>query len=1028
MISIAVAFAVLLVSKRQYSIGPKLLLVGLFLLLDPGRSFSQHQSYSLINAESGLPSSNIYEVLQDRKGYLWMATDEGVSRYDGRQFTTYSIENGLSVDDVWNIYEDVKGRIWMLSYGPDLVCYFNDSIQHITPPFDLLEADISGISEGPENVLWLPYTFGIICYDQTNFFQLDSSNSPFKETAVYLTSDEQGGHWFFCDRDLYYQLNGVFSKIPLNLQKGERYIDYPNVNPLFQPAENQFVIVTTQNIYTYSLETGMVSKHPISQIMGEPAVVIAPVGNRIMDEHLWLKTNVGIVVLDGSFNKLEQYDQFKNLDISHAFEDREGNHWLLQYGIGAYFVPGWVNQFPVVNISFPEEMGAPRIYSLGMDNRKRLLMGAEGGKLFVVEPEGKGIETVDLGWSGRLTQIQVDTVKNELIIGSYSGIWIVDLNYPSWKEQIAQNSRDFRNSTEPFSFFKVGDHLEYIGQDVKHLSQSADGNYLIVSSANGIFKMDLLSRSRTNISTKRAYISVPDPNGVIWIGRTDGLSRLSDGEEQYLGARHKQLEVSIRDLAIDSIGIVWIGTDGHGLIRYDDQSEEIYTLPETHGMKVKQVLIGPRGKLWMATEQGVKWARLLSHNPLKYAYGSIAQQDGILSNSIDQIHLDGENMYVASSLGVSVFNTSWQNEDTLAPSTYIEEVRINGEALHLAQLGQLPHNRNDISVTFSGISFRSMGEMRYRHRLVGWDEDWIKTAHPEVYYSNLPPGTYRFEVFSTDIAGNESVLPAVIDFEITPHWTQTLWFRGLLALVILMVLIGIPVFWLQQLRKKERLIHATDKEITRLEVQALQARMNPHFIFNSLNAIQQYIRGKDPEIANDYLARFARLIRMNLEITQYHQIPLQIELDYLEVYLWLEKLRFGDQLEYAIEVNLELSAEQVLIPGMIIQPFAENAIMHGLIPAGRPGYLKIAITSDSELLIIAVEDDGAGWQQDKPSQSSHKSRGIELIEKRLRLLFPNNHPHQLITVLSPCSENPDFPGTKVELRIPLKYALGAHTE
>ncbi|MEJ2614447.1 MAG: histidine kinase [Ignavibacteriaceae bacterium] len=200
-----------------------------------------------------------------------------------------------------------------------------------------------------------------------------------------------------------------------------------------------------------------------------------------------------------------------------------------------------------------------------------------------------------------------------------------------------------------------------------------------------------------------------------------------------------------------------------------------------------------------------------------------------------------------------------------------------------------------------------------------------------------------------------------------------------------------------------------------LKHQALSAMMNPHFIFNSLTSIQYFINDDEIEKANEYLSKFAKLLRLNLESAEHGFITIEEELERLKIYLMLEKIRFGHTLTYTLKIDREINAERIQIPNMLIQPFVENAVWHGILPKHGDGEISIKIEkSDNDNLKITITDNGIGFNKGlELKKSDHISKGMNIIEQRLNLLNDNNE--KLISVHDVSEYEKDKTGTIVEI-------------
>ena len=318
--------------------------------------------------------------------------------------------------------------------------------------------------------------------------------------------------------------------------------------------------------------------------------------------------------------------------------------------------------------------------------------------------------------------------------------------------------------------------------------------------------------------------------------------------------------------------------------------------------------------------------------------------------------------------------------------------------------------------------------MRYKWILDGFNEEWSpEMAQREVTFSGLPPGEYTFKVLSCNEYGIWNNEPASYHFEImTPLWQKS-WFRGT---VILMLVLFVWFAISQRFRqvKKANLMQQEklemEKNIIELEQEAARLQMNPHFIFNSLNSIQGFIATNDTFQAKRYLAKFARLMRLILENAREEFIPLQNEKDILDNYLELEKLSTNNKFEYVVEVDDNIDTEATEIPPMMIQPFVENAIVHGIKKKEGKGFINVRFNAGNNLIRCEVIDDGIGRtkaaENKQHTPSKHKSTGISVTKKRLeqfKLQTGLNAGVEIVDMKDP-SGNPS--GTKVIISIPFE--------
>jgi hypothetical protein len=346
----------------------------------------------------------------------------------------------------------------------------------------------------------------------------------------------------------------------------------------------------------------------------------------------------------------------------------------------------------------------------------------------------------------------------------------------------------------------------------------------------------------------------------------------------------------------------------------------------------------------------------------------------------------------------------------------------------------LGYSQDIFSFEFVGIDYGNPADNQHLFMLENYDETWnIAGSERKATYFNVPPGKYVFRVKMMNSYGiwaerNISII-------ISPPWWTTWWFRigAVLAIAGIFYLI---IRWrirhkfrrrIEQSEKDKQLAELRQKT-GELEMQALRAQMNPHFVFNSLNAINRFILQKEKAQASEYLTKFSRLVRMILQNSQSALVPLENELDSLKLYLELEALRFEHHFEYTISIESDIDADMIKVPPLIIQPYAENAIWHGLMHKEEKGHLTIDIKQLKEQLQIRITDDGIGRKQSETmtskSATKHKSMGLKITADRIAMLqrSANQESSVIITDL----EKPDgsAAGTEVLIKIPVIYDKG----
>jgi sensor histidine kinase YesM len=301
----------------------------------------------------------------------------------------------------------------------------------------------------------------------------------------------------------------------------------------------------------------------------------------------------------------------------------------------------------------------------------------------------------------------------------------------------------------------------------------------------------------------------------------------------------------------------------------------------------------------------------------------------------------------------------------------------------------IPHKKNSIAFNYVGISFKSNGEIRYRYRLVGLDSVWQETRETFLNYPTLPSGDYEMQLQAVnkfDVSSQVLTVP----FTIEKMLFEETWFRILIGLLFLAVTGLVVSMIVRRIRKREREKSDISKRISELEQLSRKAQMNPHFIFNSLNSIQQYVMDSDVAGANKFIAGFSRLIRQTLDFSSEPEISLEEELDYLANYLELEKTRLENTFSWSVFIEEGVDPAAYYIPPMILQPFVENSVRHGLrFRRDKNGKIAITVKRENNSLVCILEDNGVGrkaaGEHKSISPINYQSKGLSLTADRIAL-------------------------------------------
>ena len=445
---------------------------------------------------------------------------------------------------------------------------------------------------------------------------------------------------------------------------------------------------------------------------------------------------------------------------------------------------------------------------------------------------------------------------------------------------------------------------------------------------------------------------------------------------------------------------------GNGLYRYNQQSDTFSMFGEGNaGIKIDNVssLIGDdQDNLWIASASGIYRInqtrdQVILYNKKNGVNGFASQLYWGVSAYKGQ---DGE-IFFSSSSGYYAFHPDKLKIPAGVLKIELSKFWLKGldvkpnpdgpltKPLSRSDEIRLKYDQNVFTLSFTATDYGNPDDKTFYYKLENYDEDWRPSgADEKAYYFNVPPGKYVFRVMVSNNT-NGATAEKGISIIISPPWWQTGWAYLMYALIMITAVILIDRVQKKKVIRKAREL-GRERE---LEMQALRAQMNPHFIFNCLSSINNFVLNNETEEASDYLTKFSRLIRTVLNNSKKSYIPLEDELDMLRLYLEMETLRFKDSFTYCIHMDEKIDPLTIFIPPLLIQPFVENAIWHGLLHKAEPGRLDICVKVEKNILICIIEDNGVGRSFARVSESKSvekkKSMGIQITRQRLSLINGN---------------------------------------
>ncbi|MES2627984.1 MAG: histidine kinase [Bacteroidota bacterium] len=973
----------------------------IFLLLISLSSFAQEPVFRHYTVDDGLPGSEVYQTIQDQKGYIWFATDRGICRFDGKNYKTYTTANGLTENTVLGFQKD-RSRIWLLYHSGCLGYLEKGNIFNLPAASGIRHRIHHNSLLVTGDTLWYNFHTDPTIY-YTTFTHPDRARTmePRYPDGVFLMTDGKSSyagsdsivfpgkclHPNFSDLKLYYNRNMI-----------SRHILRNNNIKIIQTDREGF-LVNAFNSIVFVTPKGIIFQKKFNSYIIHLS--------QLADGSIWLSTFKGGVYRFSSISDLADYspekdrtDQFSRhhflggKSVSSVFRDTEGGTWFSTLEDGVYYTRSLQSRCYTTSDGLTEN----KVTDIAVQKPGEIIALLEDGNIFKIT--SKAVTHLNPG-------ANTDKVSGTIIKRRFGELWYsTHYGIHHFDKRNKFTTLLFPNFNRFNSYFEVSKDSIWLGN---------------ISSLFLIRDNKVAFDAFEKCGMKLRCEAICSYGGKLWIGSISGLYTF-DSTYHFQGDKIPAYKARIICLKRNRSDM-WIATRGSGvMIKHGDK---LFSIVEKNGLAsdlCNSLYLEGDSIAWVATNRGVSKITysINAASRFNYRVKNYSNQNGLISHEVNEITRDGELLWLATNKGISVVDLSVPDFGTETPLIYITSVRINNRPFKdPARKIQYQHA---LRIRFSGISYGDQQRLRYKYRLKGLDNIWKFSEHPEVQYNFLPAGEYTFEVYASIGQQFQSKIPATFSFTVVPAWYRSWWFISTLIAAILLTTYLVYRSKLRRQNKKANQQLALSKRMAALELKALHAQMNPHFIFNALNSIQKFIIRNDPESAHRYLSKFGSLIRSILSNSGNPFLSLHEEVQTLSLYLQLENLRLENNLEYTIQVDPAIDTGNTLIPAMIIQPYVENAVWHGIMPLEKKGAVVITFRLEGKVMYCSIQDNGIGRRKSEELKQSgnleHKSAGMKITSERLNMLSLTEDLDSSITITD--FEEPET-GTLVELVLPVKF-------
>lgn|GEM_PF-3051748 len=944
---------------------------------------AQEPSYNNYTTDDGLAHNEVYEILQDQQGNMWFTSDGGLNKFDGTDFTIYNNKNGLANNITIEIFEDAQGRIWTTTIDKKVWRLEGDTFIELLD-LENIEATTT-FHKAPTKETLIFNVSNMLVLTDDSVTQTIKPESDLSTRAVVTINDTVNLINHFTVSKIFKNSSNQM-QLKIDSVKGDNELaENRSRSPVGISAKkvkllnDEMILVITPN------HIGEYANLTINTIFKTNQFIIRDAAT--LGDKIWLSTNQGIKCVDPKSGKIVR-SYFNDIQCYSIYTDKENNVWFGTLSNGIFMLPN----IGINHITKLHNASSGQISAL-LSTNNFLLVGENNGaasKLFNMD------NITPLNTKGytksRIRAFQLNQNKNQIYTAGDFGIIKTKNN----SEIEFEKTSLIRNSGVSVKNFKIAEEkLVY-----------ATGNTVFVHNS---YSKENTTASNEKILIKRSYAMHNVNNEIIYIGAIDGLYeyRINVDSVAKLININGLNGNNVTDITHDQSGVLWVSTEGKGVFGIYNYEVKYHFDDDLLKTSNARCLLSLDSFLYVGTDKG--FVKINKQN--KTINYHLNKDNGLRSNFVNCIDTFENNIYIGTNLGLTIIDESRLTFSETGPKIYVRNVETNGSAVDINKNHVFKSSIKSVQISFAHLYFKQKNNIEYRYKL-NENQPFIYTNDNTLDLPYLDPGEYNFKVWASNSNGIWSEEPASFSFEIKPPFSKTIWFWLLIGLFILLLAYYVFHNRLSQAKNAE--------ELKELELQALRTQMNPHFIFNALTSIQLLIAEKDEKSAQQYLTKFARLIRKILDQSNNKSISVKEEIETLSLYLQLEKLRFEDKFEYSLVDDKSVDLAYDKIPAMIIQPYIENAINHGIKPMKGNGSLEINVSKKDQMLICTVKDNGIGRKASealKQSKSHHKSQGMDITEKRLNLLSKSKFGN--IEIEDLYDQNNKASGTLVKLLIDL---------
>jgi len=967
----------------------KPVIVVFFFLTISTQNKAQEYNYFHYDIKDGLSGIDIYSIVQDKDGFLWFATETGLSRFDGSHFKNYAANEGLNENEIINLFVDSKNRVWVFPFKNSIYYYYNGRIHNasndsLLNKFHLKNEIFKACEDKNGNIFFLEADRLHILLKNSQLIEKDKLNGKdFYNNGCGIQPDGNCNFFISIKEDIsnhriesyeYKNSQMVFKAVLQDYDLNRNALEINAGYTLIRNADH-FEIFNQKNWQKFKIKVPD-HFHSVSYIddssfivsTSEKAFLFSITNKQIIDSFLIHKT------------------------VNKCFKDNEGNLWFATMAQGAFRLP----PAKVLVYTLENDFNTMPVYALTR-NGDHLYMGSGKILLWDLYLKKNTLNQLKIKTdynTGRISAIE--SIDNKtLLLGCDNGILKI-------------------NGTHTLNYFRR--------TSVKSMFIHNDS--IIIASDRNVFETSLQNFKYANIIWNSRATCACKFNNQYYIGTLNSLLVIENNLKHTttdLGNIFPALKKKIVAIVPAPNGDIWIATASNGVVCLRN-NKILYHITTKNGLTSNtcRCLYLAQNVLWLGTDKGICKIDFM-HYP--FTVSRFTAAEGLDCEIINCIYAEGDSVFAGTPFGVTLFNAGKIQNKSVCELRLVNIQSKNNNWYYKQDNIHLTSNDNFLQFNYAGISLVSTGDITYYYQLKGLDNIWQSTKQNSVEFESLPPGDYTFNMYAINKYGTKSNSISVTFTKAKTFW-QLLWVQGIL-IIFAILLIGLLFrMKIKSIKKNasEKLLR--EKRMYELEQMALRSQMNPHFIFNSLNSIQQYIFSGNAVEANQFITNFSLLIRQTFYISGKKFITLTEEINYLNSYLTLEQAKYENIFDFQILYNDEVISGDIVMPPLLLQPYIENSIRHGILNMKEGcGSISVYFKVKESCLICIIEDNGIGRENAVKlkgnTNSDHQSKGMELVEKRIESLNSIYNVSIVASIQDIMEENKK--GTRVTVKLPLSY-------